>query len=104
MKIFQMFRKLLTACIVMKLVLNFVIIINGMHKSICLSFNFVVTIVANKAVFCDLENGLRLFSAQIGIRAQLFRGVAISLSSYRRGWVGAYARAYTTQRNSLFFF
>lgn len=63
-----MFRKLLTAYIVMKLVLNFVIINNGMHKSICLSFNFIVIVVANKAVFRDFENGLNLFPALVGIQ------------------------------------
>lgn len=51
----------------MKLVLNFVIINNGMHKPICLSFNLIVTMVANKAVFRDFENGLRLFLALVGI-------------------------------------
>lgn len=57
-----------------------------MHRSICLSFNFVVTKVANKAVFNDFEDGLRLFLAVDGIRLLLFRDVVIS-HSYRKGCV-----------------
>lgn len=51
----------------MKSVLNYVIINNGMHKSICLSFNFIVKIVANTAVLRDFKNGLKLFPAVVGI-------------------------------------
>lgn len=69
-----MFEKLLTASMVMKLVLNFVIISNGMHKSICLSFNFIVKIVANTAVLHDFKNGLELFPAVVGIE-QCFSGM-----------------------------
>lgn len=57
-----MFKKTLTAYIMMKLVLSFDIIINdGMHKYlyIYLSFNFIVIMVASKAVFLE-GNGLRL--------------------------------------------
>lgn len=62
-----MFKKLLTVYIVMKLVLNFVIINNGMRKSLCLSFNFIVKIVANTAILRDFKNGQKLFPAVVGI-------------------------------------
>lgn len=68
-----MFKKLLTAYMVMKLVLNFVIITNGMHKSICLSFTSIVKIVGNPAVLRDFKNGLKLFPAEVGIE-QCFSG------------------------------
>lgn len=58
-----MFRKLLAAYIVV----NFVIVNSGMHKSICLHFNFIASMVTKKAVFCDFENDLKLFPALFGI-------------------------------------
>jgi len=65
-------------------------------------FNFLVTVVVSKAVVCDFETGLRLSCSGCN-RALLLREGAISLPSFREGWVVVCAcrHIHHTHGNSL---